>query len=146
LATGHTEERFAAEPHRYARVRISQCVVPAEGLARELLARIQDDGAEFAELARQHGQPGSGVEQSGAVVLRAQLPASVAEVVFQARPDSVVGPVATPQGWHLFHVHELLPPRLDEPARAWIRQELFDGWLRKRLADVRIDVSGLDQI
>jgi parvulin-like peptidyl-prolyl isomerase len=144
LTEGRLEEHWAAEADRYARARISHFTVPTEGLARELLARIHSDGADFDELAQQHALPGSGARGNG-VVMRTELPAEVADVVFRARPDSVVGPVSSQQGWHLFHVHERLPPQRDEPTMARIRQDLFNDWLRERLANVRIDLSGLDQ-
>lgn len=139
------EKHFAAEKDRYARARISHFTVAAEGFARELLARIEHDGANFAELARQHARPGSAAMGDHVVVLRDGLPAAVAEVVFQAKRDSVVGPVASQHGWRLFHVHELLPPQLDEPTTAQIRQHIFADWLRERLANARMDLSGLDQ-
>jgi parvulin-like peptidyl-prolyl isomerase len=146
LTDRRLQDRFRAEAARYARVRISHFTVAAEGLARELLVRIQDEGADFVDLARQHAQPGSAVCGSGVVAMRADLANATADVVFQARPDSGAGPVQGTQGWQLFHVHELLPPQLDEPTMARIRQELFDGWLREQLAPVQIDLSKLDQL
>jgi parvulin-like peptidyl-prolyl isomerase len=138
-------ERFAADPGRYARARISYITVPSEGLARELLARIHDDGVDFADVARQQFRPVSGATGSRVLVMRAELAADVAEVIFQATPDSVAGPVPGQHGWRLFHVHELLPAQLDEATSARIRQEVFEGWVRALLATARIDLSGLDQ-
>lgn len=140
LAAARLQEHFAAAANRYARVQLNYFTVPAEGLARELLARIQDDGADFAELARQHDEM-----KNDTVVMRADLSAAVAEAVFKARPDSVVGPVHVERGWQLFHVHAIQPPQLDDATRARIEQDLFDRWLRERLTDVRIDLSGLDE-
>lgn len=145
LTDGRIQERCAAEADRYARARISYFTVPSEGLARELLARIRDDGADFAEVAQQHARADSAAAGTSVLVMRADLSAGMGDVVFQARPDSVVGPVPGPQGWHLFHVHELLPPQLDEPTMARIRQDLLDGWLRERIAQARVDLSGLDE-
>jgi peptidylprolyl isomerase len=145
LSEGRLEEHVAAQPDRYAHARVSHIAVPSEGLARELLARILDEGADFADLASRYAQPGPESSRANAIVMRAELPAGVAEVVFQARPDSVVGPVATQHGWLLFHVHERLPLEFDESTKARARQDLFDSWLAERLAPVRIDLSGLDQ-
>lgn len=143
LAADRVDERFAADPDRYARAQVSQFAVPSEGLARELLARVHDDGADFADLALRHATPGTAAT---GVVTRAELSPAAAEAVFQAGPDSVVGPVAGPFGWTLFHVHERPPAQLDGPTAARITQEVFDAWLQERLGGVRIDLSELEQL
>jgi len=145
LMKQHHEQYFAAQGERYACARVSHFAVPTEGLARELVARLNDEGADFHELSRQHAVLSAGTIENR-VVMRCELPEGMADVVFQTKPERTTNPVPSQQGWHLFYVHELMPPRLDEPTKARVRQELFGIWLKERLANVRIDLSGLDQL
>jgi parvulin-like peptidyl-prolyl isomerase len=136
---------FSAHRDRYARARLRQIVVASEGQARELLAQLTDEGAAFADLASRHAGDGP-ARQTGAshVVQRHALPGAVAAAIFAARPGGVVGPLATPQGFCLFLVEELLPPELDAETTAAIRRELFDAWLGDRLREVQIDLAWLE--
>lgn len=145
VTRGRIDEHFAANRDRHARARLRQIVAASEGTARELLAQVNDEGADFADLARQHSLDGPSRQAGGAVgvVSRRALPAAIAEPVFAARPGSIVGPLPTPQEFCLFLVEELLPPELDDETQAVIRHELFDAWLKDRLRDVRIDLSWL---
>jgi putative peptide maturation system protein len=136
---------FAAHRDHYARARLRQIIVASEGTARELLARVADEGRDFAELARAHSLDDASRPTGGSLgaVPRLALPASAAEAIFSAKPGAVVGPVATDRGYGLFLVEELLPAELDEETAALIRRELFDAWLAEQLRDVRIDLSWL---
>ena len=139
-------EHFAAHADRYARARLNQLVVATQGSARELLAQIRDEGRDFAELAREHSLHLASRLAGGSlgIVCRADLPANIADAVFAAEAGDVVGPLATEQGIHLFHVEALLPAELDEVTAARIREELFDAWVGEQLREVRIDLSWLE--
>ena len=145
LDQARVAEHFAAHADRYARTRLGQLVVASEGSARELLTQMEE-GQDFADLARTHSlhEPSGSVGGGLGVVCRADLPSAVADVVFAARPGTVVGPIVTDRGITLFHVEALLPAELDEATTARIRKEMFDAWLREQLAEVRIDLGWLD--
>jgi parvulin-like peptidyl-prolyl isomerase len=145
LTRDHLPSHFAAYRERYARARLRQIIVASEGTARELLAQVADEGRDFAELARAHSLDNASRPTGGSLgaVPRLALPASAADVIFRAKPGSVVGPVPTDRGFALFLVEELLPAELDEEMAALIRRELFDAWLAEQLRDVRIDLSWL---
>jgi parvulin-like peptidyl-prolyl isomerase len=144
LLAGH----FAAHRDRYARARLRQIVVGSEGLTRELVSQLTDEGQDFAELAGRHSLHGPSRLAGGSVgvVARHALPPAVAEAIFAARAGAVVGPIPGPDGFALFLVEALLPPELDEETTVIVRQELFDAWLRERLADVRMDWSWLSAV
>ena len=137
---------FAAHQDGYARARLRQIVVAREDLARELLSQLQER-RDFAQLARQHSQHPSGSE-GGAVgeVFRRQFPAEIADAVFAARSDEVVGPLATPQGFLLLLVEEVRPAELNLQTTAAIRQELFEKWLNEQLKTVTITYPLLDNL
>ena len=136
-------DHFKAHRDRYARAHLRQIVVASEGLARELLAEINDDGQDFADLARKHSLHGPSRLAGGSVgvVGRHALPRPLGDAVFAARPGQVVGPLPGPDGFRVVLVEDLLPPELDAETQAVVRSELFDGWLRDQLRDIRIDLS-----
>jgi parvulin-like peptidyl-prolyl isomerase len=141
LVQGH----FAAHRDHYDRVRLGQIVVARADLARELLMQIREEGRDFAELAREHSLHGPSRERGGelGVVLRRQLPPG-AEAVFTAREGEVIGPVALPDGFHLFRVGVRADAELDGPTAELIRKDLFDDWLAERLGGARPELSLLE--
>lgn len=139
------KSHFEANRARYDRARLRRLVAPSEGAAREFLCRVRDEGANLAELARDHDidPTARGLRGDLGVVARWQLSAAVAEAVFAAQPGTVVGPLPAGKGFALYLVEELLPAEMDDATTARIREELFDAWVRQKLKIVRIDLSGL---
>lgn len=140
-AAGH----FAGNRERYGRAQLRQVIVASDGVARELLARINDEGCDFADLAREHSLDNAGRQTGGSigVVPRHALPVAMGDAVFAAKIGAVVGPFATQQGVHLLLVEALHEPVLDAETAAAIRGELFDRWLTEQMKAVRIDLSSL---
>jgi peptidylprolyl isomerase len=137
LSNGQVATHFETHRDGYAQARLRLIAVGQESLARELLTQVREDGRDFAELARQHSQhPTAGQGGLLGVVSRRQLPPAVVDVVFAAHPGTVVGPVALPEGFHLFLVEGHMPAALDDATTERIRQELFDRWLADTLKDV----------
>lgn len=127
---------FQANQAGYARARLRLILVQREDVARELASQIRDEGGDFAILARGHSlHPSRANGGQLDLVRRRQFPPASADAVFAAREGAVVGPVATPQGFALFLVEKLLPASLDAELTALIRQELFEAWLGKQLAN-----------
>jgi parvulin-like peptidyl-prolyl isomerase len=145
LTQSRLAEHFAAHRARYAQAQLRQIVVASEGLARELLSRITDEGQDFADLARTHSLHSSSRLAGGTLGLvhRFALPPEAAQAVFAAAPGAVVGPVDSEQGFHLFLVEALPEPALDEPTAALIREELFASWMKEQLGNVQIDLRWL---
>jgi parvulin-like peptidyl-prolyl isomerase len=139
---------FAANPDDFTRIRLRVLVVASEGEARELLSQLSDDGWAFADLARQHSLhlPSRAAGGSLAPLCRCELPPDVARAVASAAPGAVIGPLPGEKGFSLFLVEELLPADLNPPTMSLIRRHLFDAWLHERLAEVRLDLSWLDQV
>jgi parvulin-like peptidyl-prolyl isomerase len=138
---------FAAHKADYAAARLRLILVARDDLARELLSQVRDEGRDFAALAREHSEHPSRAEGGAlGIVRRRQLPAAVAAAVSAARPGQVVGPLATPQGFHLVLVEAHVPAQLDGPTSAIIRQELFDAWLKEQLNGAAITYPLLDAL
>lgn len=141
LTVQRLEDYFSSRSSRFSCIRFSHIKVSSEGLARELLARIREEGADFAELARQHSGPcAAGVN---IVALRSEFPAALGDLLFGTQGGAVVGPIADEHGWWLYLIHEVLPPRLDQRTLERIQQEIFQDWLVDQLSNVKLDFGPL---
>jgi parvulin-like peptidyl-prolyl isomerase len=70
LTQPRVAEHFAAHRDRYTSARLRRILVATEGEARELLAQVRDEGADFAELARQHSLDHASRPAGGNLVVR----------------------------------------------------------------------------
>jgi len=136
---------FAMHRDRYDRVRLDLIVVARADLARELLTQIREEGRDFAQLAREHSLHGPSRDRGGelGVLLRLHLPPG-AEAVFTAGEGEVIGPLALPDGFHLFRVGASSAAELDGLTAELIRKEVFDAWLAERLGGARPELPLLE--
>ncbi|SFI96821.1 peptidylprolyl isomerase [Albimonas pacifica] len=115
-------EEKAAEMEPTPEIRASHILVEDKALADEIKAEL-DGGADFAELAQQHGTDGT-KDRGGDLGWfdEGQMVPAFAEAAFGAEQGVVVGPVETQFGWHLILVtdqREAPVPTFEE-----MRQEL----------------------
>lgn len=111
--------------------------------ARELHARLQE-GADFAELAREHSQDPGSAEQGGRLgtISRGSMVESFEEVLFALEEEGAVSePVRTPYGYHLIKLLDIhsSESRSFEDARDEIEQEVR-GRRAERLFYDRVEV------
>ena len=143
VTAGRVEKWFAENRGRFDRARLRHLVVDGEGVAQELLQRVQEDGADFADLARRYSLDAASRAAGGSlgVVLRQRLAADVAAAVFAAGKGAVVGPFQTAAGHVLVQVEEVLLGQLDGATAAAIRQELFRDWLARQIQNGQVEVK-----
>jgi foldase protein PrsA len=143
VTRGEVEKAFAENRARFDRARLRQLVVAQEGVAQELLSRLQEDGADFADLARQHSiDPGTRASGGSlGIVQRTGLPATVAAAVFSAGAGDVVGPLKTDGGHVLIQVEELLLGKLDGPTAAALQKSLFRDWVARQVRNGAVRVK-----
>jgi parvulin-like peptidyl-prolyl isomerase len=118
--------------------------VADESLAKELLAQMNDEGANFHALAMEHSKDDQSRHLGGFVggLKRADMTGGVAAAVFSSRPVSIIGPIKTEHGWNLFKVTKIHKPTLEESADQ-IRLTLMDLLVAKLRAKARIDYPAL---
>ncbi|REJ34251.1 MAG: hypothetical protein DIU84_07985 [Bacillota bacterium] len=104
----------------------------AEDLIRQL-----EEGADFADLAREHSTDTVSAENGGDLgwFTRGRMVEPFEEAAFGAEPGAVVGPVETQFG---FHVIEVLDKKAErtipfEEAREQIRETLFQQEIQARV-------------
>lgn len=119
----------------------------------EIKARLQElakqvrEGADFAELAREHSEDLT-KDQGGDLgwVSRGEMVQSFEDVLFSIEPGVVSEPVRTPYGWHIILVEERKEPQqkpLDE-----VREEIAASLRQGKAADILTDLldRGLEQV
>ncbi len=136
-------KHFADNRARYDRARLRHLVVQKDGIAQELLSRMQEEDADFAELARQHSLDQRTRSSGGdlGIVSRAAMPPVVAAAVFAAKNGEVVGPLPHAGAFVLIKVEEILPGQLDGPTTADIRQVLFRDWVARQIQNGKIEMK-----
>jgi len=147
LTESRATDYFAVHKDEFARARLRQLLVASEGEAREIYSQLTEEGRDFAELARQNSLhlPTRAAGGSLAPLCRCELAGDVGRAVFSARPGQVVGPFPAPTGYSLYLVEELLPAELDPATTSLIRRRLFNAYVSERFAEVRPDLSWLEQ-
>jgi parvulin-like peptidyl-prolyl isomerase len=110
--------------------------------ANEILAQINDEGANFQALALEHSQDKDSRHLGGYVgnLTRSQMTGEVEAAVFRAKPISVIGPVKTHNGYNLFKVAVIHRPSLEE-SKSLIRVKLMEQLTAKLLAEANIEYS-----
>ena len=126
---------FASQEERVA----SHILIEGEGQAameraREILARLEE-GANFAELARQHSDDPVSAEQGGSLgeIARGQLEGPFEDALFALDEGEVSDPVQTDFGVHLIRLDEIKAPELPEFEE--IRDQLAEDLRARRAAD-----------
>ena len=140
------DARYGAAP-AVREVRASHILVSEEAKAKELRAQI-DAGADFAELAREHGTDGT--RNTGGDLgffTRDVMVAPFAEAAFAMAVGEISQPVQTQFGWHLIQLTDSRdqPKPTLEQVRDELQQDLSGEIVQAALAELnaaaRVDVA-----
>ena len=143
VTAGRIEKCFAENRARFDRARLRHLVVEQHGVAEELISRVQEDGADFGELARRHSIDSATKASGGSlgIVPRKRLAADVEAAVFAARHGAVVRPFKAAAGYQLVYVEEIVLGQLDEPTRVALREELFRNWIVEQMQKATFELK-----
>jgi parvulin-like peptidyl-prolyl isomerase len=145
FADSQIQAHYAERQAEFERVTLYSIRVDAEDKARDLLAQIRNDGANFHLLAMEHSTDELSGPRGGYVgaLTRSEMTPEVEAAVFRAEPGATVGPVKTDHGWNLFLVTAIHKPTVDE-VKEQIRLALMDQLLTKLRseADVSLEIFG----
>ncbi|MGY6530142.1 MAG: peptidylprolyl isomerase [Cyanobacterium sp.] len=114
------------------------------GQAQELFFRIQDDGQDFATLAREFTQ---GPEaETGGVVGPVELTVphpQIARLLISAQPGKVLAPVRIGEWVVILRLEKYIPAQLDVNMARRLMDELFNSWLNKEIqSQVKFHLEG----
>ena len=135
LTASRIEGHFATRRTEYDRLGFALLRASREDLARELASQIQEEGRDLATLAAEQG-----LRLSQLVKSRQELRAPLRKALESAKVGQLVGPVATPDGFLLVLVEEIIPGELDTATRHQLQEELFGEWLSAQLQKATINL------
>ncbi len=128
------DAHFASRQTEYDRLGFVLLRASREDLARELASQIQEEGRDLASIAAEQG-----LRLTQLVKSRQELGAPLRRALESAKVGQLVGPVATPDGFLLVLVEEIIPGELDTATRKHLQEELFGAWLAGQLQKATIN-------
>jgi putative peptide maturation system protein len=148
VTADQVEAYFASNRAALDRAVVSQILVGEEEVAAELLAQITEEGADFAQVAREYSRDEVTRARGGYLgpIGRSTLGAEAEALVFGASTGQTVGPAKTDRGWLVLRVEDLNPAELDDGTREQIKDALFWEWLQQRRAKARVETPVLDTV
>jgi parvulin-like peptidyl-prolyl isomerase len=139
------EPFFVEHQLDYVQVILYEAAFEDHDLAMELYYAIQEQELSFAEVAHRY-IPDPEIRRHGGyrgILRRSDLRPEVSAAVFAAQPPQVLKPIAVNKQCCLFFIEEIIQPTLDEGLRSQILTTLFEGWLKRQIAEMmgRVDVE-----
>jgi parvulin-like peptidyl-prolyl isomerase len=136
------QEYFRLNSPLFDAVDVSHMVIASEGMAREIVATLEDEPEMFEELARQHSIVDS--KKDGGHfgrVLRGSLQGDIEAKIFQAEVGDILGPFEHPGGvaYEIFRINSRTPAKLEGDTIDEIKKRLRDEWLVARAGESRIE-------
>jgi len=116
---------------------ISSILVEREPLAKEIVARVVEDGEDFHALARQYSLDEQTKHAGGYLgpVTREMLPPDMEAKVFNAGKGEVLGPFPTKTAYQLILVENVQKAELTDQVKEMIKEMIFKEWTDRFLAD-----------
>lgn len=143
LAQKLAEEMFSEEVENFfiqnrlefEQVSLYQMLVDSEKLAQELYYQIQEGETTFYAAAHIYDLDANRQKRCGfeGKIYRFALQPDIAAVVFSTKPQELIGPLKSEQGYHLFIVEEFHPAVLTPQRYQEILNNMFKHWLAREL-------------
>ncbi len=126
---------FEAHKEDYDKFIIHHIVTAREGEASLILSEIQDEGEDFARMARAHSINKLTAQAGGFIgpVRRTVLAELEDPRVFEAGPGELAGPIKSKSGFQILKIDEkIAADDLTETISAEIADKLFKNWVAAR--------------
>jgi parvulin-like peptidyl-prolyl isomerase len=135
LFGGDVKQEFSRQRQHYLQAELYRIVVPYARIAQELVYRIGESEISFFEAAHLYDIDARRRLHCGyeGRVARWQLQPELSTRLFNARLQTVLGPVKSERGYELLWVDELIEPELTEAVYTEIRDRMFQEWLEAEL-------------
>jgi PPIC-type PPIASE domain len=140
LFTDKIEPYFFENQLDYAGVVMYEVVLDDEDLALELFYAVNEGEMSFSDVAHKYIQDTELRRKGGylGIVRRQDLKPEISAAVFTAKPPQLLKPIVTSKGIHLIFIEEIIQAQLEDKLRYKIMGDLFDGWLKKQVNEVKL--------
>lgn len=137
------EKYFRLNSPKFDSIDVSHILVESPGMAREIIAILEDEPGQFADLAREHST--ADTRKDGGVIgriMRGSLQGDVEAKVFHASQGAVLGPFPSPDGtcFEIFMVNAKRSASFDDDVKTEIRRVMKEEWLAARAQENRVEV------
>ena len=135
LFSHKVKDFFNQNQHKFEKILLYEIIVPYERLAWEVFYQIEEEEMSFYQAAHLYDIDPDRRIQCGYVgkVHRHDLKPDIATLVFQATPHTVITPIPSEQGYHIFLVEEFIPAELTDEVYNMLLNQMFQDWLAREL-------------
>jgi parvulin-like peptidyl-prolyl isomerase len=122
---------FVQNKLQFDQIILYQIIVEDSKLAQELFYQVEEGEISFFDAAHFYDIDENRRHLCGCEgqVYRWGLKPDIAVAVFSAKPGSVIRPIQTDLGYHLFMVEKFIPAELTAERHEEILQKMFNEWL-----------------
>lgn len=135
-------EYFAKNKESLDRVVLSRIVVDHPEVAQDLKEQVEQQGADFTQLAKKHSMVDDAVV--GGVmgpIIRSQMPQIIREATENAQLGQIIGPVKIEGRYCLLKVEQLLPAALEGSLKRDLETHLSEEWLKEKLQSMNVQLN-----
>lgn len=142
LTNNQIERYFTENQSLLNQVVLSRIVVTDINLAEELMRQLLDDRRPFEQLAKQHSiTPDGRLNGMMGIVKVGQLPDAIQELLIDAKPGDILGPVEVESRQTILRVEQWQPAILESKLRQEIQDQLFEEWIQKQIQNKEIKLQ-----
>lgn len=130
---------YRHESARFTSVSIARIACRKREEAEQALSEARAGERDFVELARRFSIDQNTRFSGGFLgnVKRGMLPSEVERAAFAAEENGVIGPFPENSLWTVYKVYAVNAPELTDGLKNYIRDQIFDEWLRQQVCTVQ---------
>ena len=138
---------FNQNQHLFEKALLYQIIVPYQSLAWEIFYQIEEEEMSFYNAAHLYDINYSRRIQCGYVgqVSRAELKPDFSSQIFDCQPNTVMTPLQSEEGYHIFLVEEFIPAELTDELYEKLLDQMFEQWLNAELNHLLFNQSNGDK-
>jgi parvulin-like peptidyl-prolyl isomerase len=136
------QKYFVQNQENLDRVVLSRIVVDHPEVAQDLKEQVEQQGADFTQLAKKHSMVDDAVV--GGVmgpIIRSQMPEIIRNAAENAQPGQIIGPIKIEGRYCLLKVEQLLPASLEGSLKRDLENHLFEEWLKEKLQSMNVQLN-----
>lgn len=140
LLARYGAQHYLTTADNWAPVKLRRVIVSSLNEARELYVQIQEEGADFEELAGKYSLDPHARQTRGdmGILLRKQLRPEMGDAIFSTREGAITAPAHGPDGYEIYLVEQFPTPAFDALTQAEVREGLFRNFISLKLRDVKM--------
>lgn len=142
VAEPKLEEYFAQNQRLLEQVVFSRIVVDNSNLAQDLRQQVEQQGADFNQLAKLHSVVDDAVVGGvmGAIS-REEMPDFIQAATLNVTPGQIIGPFEIDDLYCLLKVEEVVSATLEGELKQELENQIFEEWLQEKLQQMNVQLA-----